>query len=56
MKISIQELTHSVRKLCEAGDWGQFHGPRNLATGVINEQSELLEHFRFLAEEQALEL
>ena len=56
MKVTVQELTDKVRKYCEARDWDQYHGPKDLAIGVITEASELLEHFRFLSEEQALEL
>jgi NTP pyrophosphatase (non-canonical NTP hydrolase) len=54
--VSIHELKKKVREFCEARDWDQFHGPKDLAIGVITEASELLEHFRFLSEEQALEL
>jgi NTP pyrophosphatase (non-canonical NTP hydrolase) len=53
---SIQELTGKVQEFCEARDWDQYHGPKDLAIGVITEASELLEHFRFLSEEQAMEL
>lgn len=35
---------------------GEFYGPKGFAIGVITEASELLEHFRFLSEEQALAL
>jgi NTP pyrophosphatase (non-canonical NTP hydrolase) len=45
-----------VKTFCEARDWDQFHGPKDLAIGVITEASELLEHFRFLSDEQALAL
>ena len=55
-KDSLQELTNIVRLFCEARDWDQFHGPKDLAIGVITEASELLEHFRFLSEEQAMVL
>ncbi|MDD2337468.1 MAG: nucleotide pyrophosphohydrolase [Geobacteraceae bacterium] len=56
MDKTILELTDKVREFCEARDWDQHHGPKDLAIGVITEASELLEHFRFLSEEQALEL
>ncbi|MBT0653300.1 nucleotide pyrophosphohydrolase [Geomobilimonas luticola] len=55
-KKTIEEITLNVQKFCEERDWDQFHGPKDLAIGVITEASELLEHFRFLSEEQALEL
>jgi NTP pyrophosphatase (non-canonical NTP hydrolase) len=53
---AISELMGMVQSFCEARDWDQFHGPKDLAIGVITEASELLEHFRFLTEDQALEL
>jgi len=45
-----------IQTFCEARDWDQFHGPKDLAIGVITEASELLEHFRFLSEDEALAL
>ncbi len=56
MTQSIEELASLVRCFCEARDWDQYHGPKDLAIGVITEASELLEHFRFLSDEQALAL
>ena len=53
---SLQDLTDIVRNFCEARDWDQFHGPKDLAIGVITEAAELLEHFRFQSDTQALEL
>jgi NTP pyrophosphatase (non-canonical NTP hydrolase) len=53
---TIQGLSKKVQEFCEARDWDQYHGPKDLAIGVITEASELLEHFRFLSEEQAMEL
>ena len=53
---SLSDLTSRVRSFCEARDWDQYHGPKDLAIGVITEASELLEHFRFLSDEQALSL
>jgi NTP pyrophosphatase (non-canonical NTP hydrolase) len=55
-KQSIEELKKTVQTFCEARDWDQFHGPKDLAIGVITEASELLEHFRFLSDEQAMAL
>jgi NTP pyrophosphatase (non-canonical NTP hydrolase) len=53
---SLRDLAGIVRQFCEARDWDQFHGPKDLAIGVITEAAELLEHFRFQSEAQALEL
>lgn len=56
MDKTIKALTEKVREFCEARDWDQYHGPKDLAIGVITEASELLEHFRFLSDEEALSL
>lgn len=53
---SLQELSDIVRQFCEARNWDQFHSPKDLAIGVITEAAELLEHFRFQSDEQALAL
>ncbi|MEW6501606.1 MAG: nucleotide pyrophosphohydrolase [Thermodesulfobacteriota bacterium] len=53
---SLQDLSDVVRQFCEARDWDQFHSPKDLAIGVITEAAELLEHFRFQSDEQALAL
>ncbi len=34
-------------------DWQQFHSPKNLASALIVEAGELLEHFQWLTEEQS---
>lgn len=39
-----------------ARDWEQFHSPRNLATAISVEASELLEPFRWASEEQECEI
>jgi NTP pyrophosphatase (non-canonical NTP hydrolase) len=49
---SLPELQSAVRAFCEARDWDQFHGPKDLAIGLITEASELLEHFRFKSEDE----
>jgi NTP pyrophosphatase (non-canonical NTP hydrolase) len=43
----IAEMKDTVRKFCEARDWDEFHGAKDLAIGVVTEASELLEIFRF---------
>jgi NTP pyrophosphatase (non-canonical NTP hydrolase) len=49
---TIAELEAQVRSFCEARDWDQFHGPKDLAIGLATEAGELLEVFRFLSDEQ----
>jgi len=48
---TLMSLREQVRIFCEDRDWDQFHGPKDLAIGVITEASELLERFRFLDED-----
>ena len=50
---TVEQLKAKVKKFCEARDWDQFHGPKDLAIGIITESSELLEHFRFKTDEQS---
>ena len=45
--VSITKLKDLVKKFCEDRDWDQFHGPKDLAIGLVTEASELLEIFRF---------
>ncbi len=54
--ITIADLKKRVQKFCEDRDWDQFHGAKDLAIGVVTEASELLEHFRFLSDDQARRL
>ena len=51
----MEDLLRDVQKFCEERDWDQFHGPKDLAIGLVTEASELLELFRFLADEEALQ-
>ncbi|NNM61460.1 MAG: nucleotide pyrophosphohydrolase [Steroidobacteraceae bacterium] len=45
---SIEGLTVALRKFAEERDWDQFHTPKNLATAMIVEAGELLEHFQWM--------
>lgn len=56
MSDSLYQLTTMIRAFCEERDWDQFHTPKDLAIGAITEAAELLEHFRFQSEEQAMAL
>jgi NTP pyrophosphatase (non-canonical NTP hydrolase) len=51
-QVSVGELKEHVRRFCEERDWDQFHGSKDLAIGIVTEASELLEHFRFLSDDQ----
>jgi len=55
-KTTINELKQMVKEFCEERDWDQFHGAKNLATAMIIEAAELLEHFRWKSEKEVEEL
>jgi NTP pyrophosphatase (non-canonical NTP hydrolase) len=44
---SISELTAAVRLFAIDRGWRRFHSPRNLATAIVVEASELLEPFQW---------
>lgn len=49
---TLEDLKRRVRTFCEDRDWDQFHGCKELAIGLVTEAAELLDHFRFLSDEQ----
>lgn len=56
MNHELEELQCELRRFAEARDWGQFHTPKNLATALLIEAAELLEHFQWLTDEQSASL
>ncbi len=53
---NVEALKKRVQKFCEDRDWDQYHGPKELAIGMVTEASELLAHFRFKNEKEILEM
>lgn len=53
MSDSLNELAQQLKDFAQARDWGQFHSPKNLASALIVEAGELLEHFQWLTEDQS---
>lgn len=53
MSDSIKELTAEIRAFCDARDWRQFHGPKELAVAIAAEAGELLQHFVWQTPEQS---
>lgn len=49
----LEGLKSDLRAFAKARDWQQFHSPKNLATALIVEAAELVEHFQWLTEEQS---
>ena len=48
--VSLHEAQDWVRQFCAERGWDPFHGPKDLAIGLVTEGSELLELFRFVSE------
>ena len=55
-RTSIHELKEKVKRFCEERDWDKYHAPKELATGLIIEAAELLEHFRWKSGEDSKSL
>jgi dCTP diphosphatase len=56
MNSDLQSLTLALRDFAKEREWEQFHSPKNLASALTVEASELLEHFQWLTEEQSRDL
>jgi NTP pyrophosphatase (non-canonical NTP hydrolase) len=48
--ITLSKLRDILRRFAADRDWDQFHSPKNLATALIVEAAELLEHFQWMTE------
>jgi NTP pyrophosphatase (non-canonical NTP hydrolase) len=53
MTDSLHSLRTQVDQFAKERDWQQFHSPKNLASALVVEAGELLEHFQWLTEEQS---
>ena len=56
MADSLNDLARALDRFAAARDWHQFHSPKNLASALIVEAAELLEHFQWATEQQSREL
>jgi NTP pyrophosphatase (non-canonical NTP hydrolase) len=56
MSDSLQDLAKQLEKFATEREWQQFHSPKNLASALIVEAAELLEHFQWLTEDQSRQL
>lgn len=56
MNDPLQQLAQDLNQFAQARDWQQFHSPKNLASALTVEASELLEHFQWLTEAQSHQL
>jgi NTP pyrophosphatase (non-canonical NTP hydrolase) len=56
MTDTLKDLAQQLRQFAKARDWQQFHSPKNLASALIVEAGELLEHFQWMTDEQSRDL
>lgn len=56
LRSDLHELRDLVRQFVDERDWDKFHTPKNLATALSVEASELLEPFQWLESGNDLEL
>jgi len=56
MADSLRELAEQLDRFALDRDWQQFHSPKNLASALVVEAGELLEHFQWMTEEQSRQL
>ena len=56
MTDSLNDLACQLSSFAKEREWGQFHSPKNLASALVVEAGELLEHFQWLTEEQSRKL
>jgi dCTP diphosphatase len=50
---AIDELTQALRDFARERDWDRFHAPKNLASALVVEAGEVLEHFQWLTPAQS---
>jgi NTP pyrophosphatase (non-canonical NTP hydrolase) len=53
MSDSLTQLAEQLERFAQERDWQQFHSPKNLASALVVESGELLEHFQWLTEDQS---
>ncbi len=53
---SLEDLALELRKFAAERDWDHAHTPKNLASALIVEAAELLEHFQWLSQEESRNL
>ena len=56
MTDSLRDLARQLERFAQDRDWQQFHSPKNLASALIVEAGELLEHFQWMTEAQSRDL
>lgn len=55
-KTTIESLKNAVDTFVKERDWQQFHSPKNLSMAIAIEAAELMEEFRFVTNEESVEV
>lgn len=53
---SLEQLALELRRFAAERNWDPYHTPKNLASALIVEAAELLEHFQWLSQEESRQL
>ena len=53
MTDSLRELANQLDQFAKERNWQQFHSPKNLASALVVEAGELLEHFQWLTDSES---
>jgi NTP pyrophosphatase (non-canonical NTP hydrolase) len=56
MTDSLRQLAQQLEQFAHERDWKPFHSPKNLASALVVEAGELLEHFQWMTEAQSAQL
>lgn len=56
MPDSLSDIAAQLERFARERDWSQFHSPKNLASALIVEAGELLEHFQWMTESDSRSL
>ena len=56
MPQSLPELAQRLQQFADERHGAPFHSPKNLASALVVEAAELLEHFQWLTEDQSRQL
>jgi dCTP diphosphatase len=50
---TLADLQLRIRRFAEERDWLQFHDPKNLSMAIAVEAGELMDHFRWVANDRS---
>lgn len=54
--MSLQVLIETLNAFYAERDWQKFHSPKNLCMDIASEVGEIMDHFRWLSEEESAHL